>query len=172
MGDEDCQHYVLDGGPNDTFNLGLFTAKPDQKTIDFTVVVSEGPWQKLCEAKYVPEQPLGTFNTPHGGVGFTHLMDGRFGSMIYVSHEAKDQSWRISAVDENGGLHPAVNIRDEDAGHLVTCRAEFDLPPQQITAVQFAVRPYSKRVTVKNLSLDSSHPTKPQIEVGEIKQNN
>jgi hypothetical protein len=57
VGDEDCQHYVLDGGPNDTFNLGLFTAKPDQKTIDFTVVVSEGPWQKLCEAKYVPEQP-------------------------------------------------------------------------------------------------------------------
>src|SRR4051794_7375977 len=121
--DGECGHYVLDGAPHEEFYIAMFNATPGKGTTDLTLKVAEGPWQKIAEAKNVPDKPLGSFETAHGGVSFTYLMDGRFGSMIYVSHEVAEEGRRISAIDEQGAPHPAVNLMTESVGHIISTRA-------------------------------------------------
>jgi hypothetical protein len=45
----------------------------------------------------------------------------------------------------------------------------FDVPVDQVASALVQTRPYNRKLTVKNIALDATHPSKPQIEVSEIK---
>jgi hypothetical protein len=161
----------LDGGPNESF--WLFPLKPDsgRSSVDFELTLADGEWQTLCEGKNRPGHGLGMFETPEGGVAMTHVMEHpNGGSMVYIAHEPSQLGWRFCALDPNGQLRPCINIETNRAGKLITVLLQFDLPPDQITSVVAQTRPYNRKLTVKNIALDAAHSTKPQIEVGEVKE--
>ena len=162
--------YVLDGGPNESYRLIPFKPEPGRNSVDLELTIADGDWQTLCDAKNRPGQSLGSFETPEGGVALTHLMEHpQGGAMIYVVREAGEQGWRICAADENGQLHPCVNINTRQVGKMVTALAQFDLTPEQVASVVVQTRPFNRKLTVRNVALDPAHPTKPQITVTDIK---
>lgn len=166
----EVNEYVLDGGPNEGYWLFPFKPEGGRNAVDLEIAIADGEWQTLCEGKNRPGHGVGVFETPEGGVAFTHLMEHPSGgSMIYVAHEPSQLAWRFCVTDVNGQLHSCTNIETNEAGKLRTVMLQFDVPVDQVASVLAQTRPYNRKLTAKNIALDAAHPTKPQIEVSEIK---
>jgi hypothetical protein len=163
--------YILDGAQNEAFWCYPILPDAGRNAVDLELLVADGEWQTLCEGKNRPGHGLGIFETPEGGVAFTHLMDHpNGGSMVYVAHEHSERAWRFCAIDINGQLHSCDNIDGDSAGKLETIMVRFALVPDQIASIVAQTRGFNRKVSVKNIALDAAHPSKPQIEVGEIKE--
>jgi RNA polymerase sigma factor (sigma-70 family) len=166
----EVNEFVLDGRANEAYWLFPFKPEDGRKSVDMEIDIADGEWQTLCEGKNRPGHGMGLFDTPQGGVAFTHLMEHPSGgSMVYVAHEPSELAWRYCVVDANGQLRPCVNIETNQAGKLMTAMLQFDVPVDQVVSVVAQTRAFNRKLTIKNIALDGAHPTKPQIEVGEIK---
>lgn len=165
--------YDLTPDANTAYLLIPFSAPKDQSTCDIEVQIADGEWQSIGTAQNEPERGLVGFETDLGAVALTHLIEvpGR-GAMLYVAHTIAGPQIDVFAVDAQGIEHRCTNINsgEHDKGKFFTMRLEYNLPPDAIQSVNVKVRPYNKRVLAKNVTLDPTKPTKPTIEVSDIKR--
>jgi RNA polymerase sigma factor (sigma-70 family) len=162
--------YDLTPDENTAFILVPFTAPADRATVDVEVRIADGEWKTIISPEHCPGVPLGGYETEHGGIVFTHVSENEGGgSIVYVSYETDGEQFDVVAVDTNGNEHRCTNINGGKTGGFRTARFEFALPPDQITSVAAKVRPFNRLVVAKNVTLDPSKPSKPVIEVSEIK---
>jgi hypothetical protein len=170
-----CESRTWDLTPDDdtAFILIPFVAPKDRATVDVELDLAEGDWQTIGTAQNDPARGLVGFETDLGAVALTHLieMPGR-GAMLYVAHTIGGPQLEVFAVDAQGNEHRCTNMNSgvHGNGKFYTMRLEYNLAPDAIASVNVKVRPFNKRVTAKNVSLDPTKPTKPAIEVSEIKQ--
>ena len=116
-----------------------------------------------------PGKGLGDYETKYGPIALTHLIDmpGR-GSMLYVAHALDGPQIEVFAVDASGVEHRCTNINSGKLSKFHTMRLEYDLPAEAIESVNVKVRPFNRKVTAKDVTIDPSKPTKPTIEVKEL----
>jgi RNA polymerase sigma factor (sigma-70 family) len=170
-----CENRTWDLTPDDdtAFVLIPFAAPKDRTTVDIELDLADGDWQLIGTGKNEPGHGLGDFETDFGSIALTHVIDNpaRGGCMVYVAHTITGPQFEIFAVDQSGGEHRCVNLSSSILGNgkFYTNCFEFNLPADAVASVNVKVRPFNKRVTAKNVSLDPSKPTKPTIDVSEIK---
>ena len=166
-----CQKLgVWDLTPSDdeAFLLVPFAAPKDKKTIDVDLLLADGEWKSLATSEHEPGRPLDPANTDMGGVAFTHISETSNGhAMVYVAHDISydDGQFEVFAVDAQGNDHRCINVNASRVGSFNAVNYVYDLAPEQITALSVKVRPYNKKVTAKNVTLDPANPTKPEVVV-------
>jgi RNA polymerase sigma factor (sigma-70 family) len=169
---KDVHTLVLTPDDDRAFWLLPFAMASGSSTIDIDILLAEGEWKTVATCEHQLGQPLRGFETEVGGIAFTHVTenpDGQGGSCLYVAHEVKDQQFTVLAVDAQGNERPCDNIYSDHIGGFRTVRYEYGLPTDQIKSFVAKVRPYTKRVVAKNVTLDPAKPTKPEIEVSDVK---
>ena len=164
---------VWDLTPSDdeAFLLVPFTAPKDKKTIDVDLLLADGEWKTLATSEHEQGQPLDPATTEMGGVAFTHISETRNGhAMVYVAHDITydDGQFEVFAVDAQGTDHRCINVDGRRVGSFYAINYVYDIPPEQITALAVKVRPYNKKLTAKDVTIDPTNPTKPQIVVGDV----
>ena len=170
----ECKTYhVWDLTPSDeeAYILVPFTAGKDKKTIDVELLLADGDWQTLATREVEQGQPPDEATTDFGIVAFTHVSEARGGhAMVYVAHDLKydNGQFEVFAVDAQGNDHRCINVDGGKVGTFNAINYVYDLPPEQVAALSVKVRPFNKRVTAKNVTLDPSNATKPQIIVEDV----
>jgi len=77
-----------------------------------------------------------------------------------------DFAWRVLAIDSTNKPTPGrLIVAPRKSGGFVP-RWQFDFPLTQIKSLQIQTRPFTKAIEFRNLCLDPSHPTKPQVVTG------
>ncbi|CAN5481592.1 hypothetical protein BH09PLA1_BH09PLA1_01890 [soil metagenome] len=161
--------YDLTPDDNRAFLLIPFTVPPERAGVDIELLIADGEWKTIVTAENRPGNSLGNHETEAGGVALTHITEGeRGGSVVYLAHEVKSQQVDVVAIDPQGNERRTQNYYGGQVGGFNAIRCEFDLPPDQITALVVKVRPFNKRVTARNVTLDPAKPTKPVIEVKDL----
>jgi len=150
-----------------------FSVKPGTNTIDIDIMLAEGEWKTVVTAEHSQVgRPAGGYETEVGGIAFTHVSENPRnpqGSVVYVAHEVNDQQFDVLAIDSQGNEVNCDDVFSDKLGGFRTVRYEFGIAPDQIKAFVAKVRPYTKRVVAKDITLDPTKPTKPEITVSEIK---
>ena len=82
--------------------------------------------------------------------------------------EYDDGQFEVFAVDAQGVDHRCINVDGSRVGSFYAINYVYDLAPDQITALAVKVRPHNKKVIAKNVTLDPSNPTKPEIVVEDV----
>ena len=164
---------VWDLTPSDdeAFLLVPFAAPKDKKTVDVDLFLADGDWKTLATSDTQAGEPPDSVTTEMGGVAFTHLFEARNGhAMVYVAHDINydDGQFEVFAVDAQGTDHRCINVDGSRVGSFNAINYVYDIPPEQIAALSVKVRPFNKRVTAKNVTLDPSNATKPQIVVEDV----
>jgi hypothetical protein len=134
-------------------------------------MLADGEWKTLGSSENQPGRPLEPLQTEFGGVAFTHISETPNGkAMVYVAHEflSENGQWEVFAVDAQGNEHRCSNIDGDRVGNFCAVSYVYNLPPEQITSLTVKVRPFNKKVTAKNVTLDPAHPTKPEIVVSDV----
>ncbi|MGH7177898.1 MAG: RNA polymerase sigma factor [Tepidisphaeraceae bacterium] len=163
-GELHAEHDLNGTQPGESYWRYSVTPQAGRDAIDLVIEVADGEWQALCEGENRPGQGLGMHKTPHGGVAMTHLMDHpNGGTMLYVAHEPSELAWRYCATDQDGKLHPCVDIETNQAGKIVTAVVQFDLAVDQIASVAAQTRAFNRKLNAKNISVNPEKPTKPEI---------
>jgi RNA polymerase sigma factor (sigma-70 family) len=158
------QLYDLTPSPDEAFLLIPFEVPTNQKTVDIALRLADGDWKTLVTVEHQPGRPLGGHDTDYGGIVFTHVIDAPDGgSMVYVAHDIKGPQFEVFATDAQGTEHRAHNINGGTVGSFAAYRYDFNIPTDSITTLAAKVRPFSRRVTAKNVSVDPAHATQPQI---------
>jgi RNA polymerase sigma factor (sigma-70 family) len=155
----------------DAFLLAPFPAPKDKKTIDVELLLADGEWKTLGTSEHEVGRPLQPLDTEYGGVAFTHISETSNGhAMVYVAHEflSENGQWEVFAVDAQGNEHRCTNIDGNRVGNFYAMSYIYNLPPEQITGLTVKVRPFNKKVTAKNVTLDPKNPTKPEIVVSDV----
>ncbi|MBC8108105.1 MAG: sigma-70 family RNA polymerase sigma factor, partial [Anaerolineae bacterium] len=164
--------FVLTPDAERAFWLIPFSIVPGATSVDIDILVADGEWKTVVTAEHTQVgRPAGGYETEVGGIAFTHVSENprnNAGSVVYVAHEVKDQQFTVIAIDSQGNEHGCDDIYSDRLGGFSTARYEFGLPPDQIKSFVAKVRPYSKRVVAKNVTLDPAKPMKPEIEVIDV----
>jgi RNA polymerase sigma factor (sigma-70 family) len=151
-----------------------FSMAPGATSTEIHVLIAEGEWKTIVSADQTQVgRPLGGYNTDFGGIAFTHISENPRqpgGSVVYVAHDIKETQFNVFAVDTQGNERSCDNIYSDDIGGFKTVRYEYSVAPDQIKSLVAKVRPFTKRVVAKNLTLDPANPQKPTIEVSPIEQ--
>jgi hypothetical protein len=165
-----CESLMYDLTPDkdSAFILVPFAGK-DRAKVDIELLIADGEWKIVGTAQNEQGHGLGDFQTEYGSIALTHLMElpGR-GSMLYVAHSVEGPQMEVFAVDAQGGEHRCTNMNTGDFDKFHTMRLEYDLPPDAVVSVNVKVRPFNRKVTAKDVTLDSAKPTKPQVTVKDI----
>jgi hypothetical protein len=170
---ERCPLYDLTPSDEEAYLLIPFGAAKEAKHVDVEVFLADGEWETLCTSEHEPGRALESHTTDRGGVAFTHISETPEGdALVYVAHDLPPErgQFDVYATDQQGNERRCVNIRGGRVGSFTAMNLVFDLPPEQITSVAAKVRPFNKQVTAKQVALEPSRPTKPQIEVKEIER--
>jgi hypothetical protein len=163
------QLYDLTPSQDEAFLLIPIAAPKDVKTVDIELRVADGEWTTIVTAEHVPNRPLGDHETEYGGVVFTHVDEAEGGgSCVYVAHNIVGPQFDVVATDAQGNEHRAFNINGGPVGNFTAVRFDYNIPPDQIAGMAVKVRPFNKKVTAKNVTLDPATPTKPQIVVEDV----
>ncbi len=158
---------------DEAYLLVPFGVPANQKTVDVELLLADGDWKTIVNVEHEPGRPLGSHQTDLGGIVFTHVIDAPGGGcMVYVAHDLTSPQFEVFATDPQGNEHRANNISGGPVGKFTALRYDFNITSEEITALSVKVRPFSKRVTAKNVTLDPSQPSKPQIEVTDVPQKN
>jgi RNA polymerase sigma factor (sigma-70 family) len=159
--------YDLTPSRDEAYLLIPFAVSKDVKSVDIELSLADGEWKTIATAENRPGgMPLGDHETEYGGVVFTHIDEVQGGgSCIYVAHNIKGPQFEVFATDAQGNEHRAGNINGGPVGNFNAIRFDFPIAPDEVTGVVAKVRPYNKKVIAKNVTLDPSNPTKPQIVV-------
>jgi RNA polymerase sigma factor (sigma-70 family) len=166
-------HGVWDLTPSDedAYLMGPFVAGRDKKSVDVELLLADGEWQTLATREIEPGEPPDAATTELGAVAFTHVSEARAGrATVYVAHDFKydDGQFEVFAGDPQGNDHRCINVDGGRVGSFNAIHYVYDIPPEQVTALSVKVRPFNKKVTAKNVTLDPSTPTTPQIVVEEL----
>jgi hypothetical protein len=162
------QLYDLTPSPDEAFLLIPFVAPAGAKTVDVELSLADGEWTTIATREHVPNRPLGDEKTDHGAVAFTHISEIDGGACLYVAHDIRGPQFDVRVTDAQGNGHRAFNVNGGPVGNFTAIRFDYAIPPEQIAGVEAMVRPYTKRITAKNVTLDPSSPTKPQIVVEDV----
>ena len=161
--------YDLTPSPDEAYLLIPFAAAKDVKSVDIELSLADGEWNPIATAENRPGLPLGDRETEYGAVAFTHIDEVQGGgSCIYVAHNIKGPQFEVFATDAQGNEHRATNINGGPVGNFTAVRFDFAMGPDEIAGVVAKVRPYNKKVMAKDVTLDPSNPTKPQIVVEDV----
>ncbi len=129
--------------------VALFPSGMKAGTVDFAVAA--GPWETVQ-----------TWGTSSGGRASKSGPSYIFGEAIAtkkgttalpVTHNIRDVSVRLVAVDRDGKEHPAEIRSSTGVGDYHQLVGEFDLPPEQIKEFRIQTRPY-ERVELQGVSLN------------------
>jgi len=122
----------------------------DQATGTVRFKVAAGAWKTVQ-----------TWDTSPGSLGdrngtsyiFSVPIETRKGTVLSVTHNIKDDSVRLVAVDGKGKEHPAEPRSGSGVWEMRQIVGEFDLPPQEIEEFRVQTRSFEE-VTVPGIALN------------------
>lgn len=163
--------YDLTPTDADAYLLAGFNAPPTATSIDVELLLADGDWETLFTVDHHPGEPVAQQTTPRGGVAITHFTETPEGrAMCYVTHEFRDGQIEVFVIDNDGKEHGTYTEDGGDVGHFQTIQCTFAVPVEKISAVTVKVRGFNRRVIAKDISLQESRHTTPQIAAGDAKE--
>jgi RNA polymerase sigma factor (sigma-70 family) len=156
---------VADKGTRDF--MCTFSLRPGEQSADLIVDIADGPWKTALTT--TPGSHVSAMDGDGIDATFTPLIERDGNAVVYVSASHVTGPWRLIGKDING----LTSIADEGGGAgndgVMTCEFRFGLPAVFIKSLEIQVRPYRKHVTARNITLDPTKPTTPQIVVQNTK---
>jgi len=156
----------------DLFSFACISCEPQATASDITFMIGlDSLWkfntamEKITKNTAMVNQVAG----PHAKIGKPREGDGT--TSVNISHNVRDQWYRIFARDKNLTVHPGIFYGSDTAptrmpknSGVMGISVGFHLPLSDIESIQFQTQQYQK-ITFKNVSLQPGVETEVEIEV-------
>lgn len=136
--------------------------------IGVTVMIASGQWESILTAEQLDGMTCGAGK--QGGVIFSPTINApnpannnQPGALVTVSHSISAFQYRVIGVDDAGVEHVGRPGNSAAAGSVHQNLYQFDMPVENLRTVSFQVRPYDRKATFANITLDPAKKTAPTV---------
>ncbi len=132
---------MKDGKPSPDLGEKIARLPADAGTCTIRFKVAAGLWNTIATSG----KDGGVGGTPDGGAYiFTTAIATAGGTGLSVTHDIRDKSVRLVAVDRDGKELPGKIRSTRTVRHLERIQVELDQPPAHIKELRLQTRPYEE----------------------------
>ena len=136
--------------------------------VGVTCMIASGQWESILTAEQLDGMTCGagkqgvvilspTINSPNPA------NNSQPGALVTVSHSVTGFQYRVLGVDDAGVEHVGRAGNSAAAGNVHQNLYQFDMPVENLRTVSFQVRPYDRKATFGNITLDPVKKTTPTV---------
>jgi hypothetical protein len=144
--------------------LVSFGTQGHAKSAALTVGIAEAEWKTLATNEK-PDQAGNFSDKDYGELSFLPISDEDGLASVVVEHRHIEEPCEVFAVDAVGEKHRPNKVKAQSDGESEQMTYGYDIPAKNVSKLLVQVRPFSKFVDVKDISLEKGQITKPTIEV-------